>query len=96
MAWHHDSGRPPVSRRWQRSLFPWLAEFGFLQVDGDACVFECSKTMTTPSGPRTERLLLGVYVDDLAVVYNTDDEHSLYRSFTDTLVQDWNESRRRR
>jgi len=82
-------GMTQAGRRWQRSLFPWLTEFGFTQVDGDACVFECAKTMTTPSGPRTERLLLGVYVDDLAVVYDSDDKHSLYRSFTDTLERDW-------
>jgi len=82
-------GMTQAGRRWQRSLFPWLKEFGFTEVDGDACVFECTKSMSTPSGSRSERLVIGVYVDDLAVVYEHDDEHSLYRSFVDTLERDW-------
>ena len=46
--------------------------------------------MQTPTGPRRERVHVGVYVDDLAMVYREDDEHSLYRSFITALEARWN------
>ena len=64
-------------------------DFGFKEVKGDPCVFECERKMSTPNGPRLERLILGVYVDDLAAVYIHDDEHSLYHHFTTQLLKDW-------
>ena len=45
--------------------------------------------METPSGPREETLHLGCYVDDLAILYEFDDEHSLYRDFVDKLTTRW-------
>ena len=46
--------------------------------------------MRTPSGPRTERVHVGVYVDDLAIVYDHDDNHSLFKHFVDALGKKWN------
>jgi hypothetical protein len=78
-----------AGRRWQRTLFPWLKEYGFRQTDSDQSVFTLER-MHVPHGPRTERLYVGVYVDDLAVVYSRDDEHSLYRDFIVALESRWN------
>ena len=83
-------GMAQAGRRWQRTLFPWLKEFGFRQTDSDQSVFTIEGTMPTPDGPRTERLYVGVYVDDLAIAYSHDDEHSLYRNFVTALESRWN------
>jgi hypothetical protein len=80
-------GMAQAGRRWQRTLFPWLKEFGFAQCESDPCVFKCSRTMFTPTGPREEKIILGVYVDDLAVLYVHDDKHSLYREFSNALKE---------
>ena len=45
--------------------------------------------METPDGPREESIHFGVYVDDLAIVYKYDDEHSLYSTFTRALEERW-------
>ena len=42
-------GMTQARRRWQRSLFPWLMDFGFKEVKGDPCVFECERKMSTPT-----------------------------------------------
>jgi hypothetical protein len=47
-------------------------------------------TTQTPSGPREEELIVGVYVDDLQMAYKFDDEHSLYASFVKKLTDRWN------
>ena len=60
-------GMAQAGRRWQRSLFPWLEKYGFVVSNHEPCMFQISKVMDTPDGPRRERLVLGVYVDDLAV-----------------------------
>ena len=65
-----------AGRRWQRTLFPWLKELGFTQTHSDQSVFTLERTMQTPNGPRRERIHVSVYVDDLAMVYREDDEHS--------------------
>ena len=83
-------GMAQAGRRWQRTLFPWLKEYGFRQTDSDQSVFTIEGTMHTPNGPRMERLYVGVYVDDLAIVYSHDDEHSLYRHFVTALESRWN------
>ena len=82
-------GMAQAGRRWQRSLFPWLKEFGFTQSQHDPCVFQLSKVMKTPSGPRSEQLVLGVYVDDIASAYKYDDQYSLYHEFTKALQERW-------
>lgn len=83
-------GMAQAGRRWQRTLFPWLKDFGFAQTHSDQSVFTLERTMQTPNGPRRERIHVGVYVDDLAMVYREDDEHSLYKSFTNALESRWN------
>ena len=83
-------GMAQAGRRWQRTLFPWLLEFGFVQTHSDQSVFTLERTMQTPGGERRERIHVGVYVDDLAVVYSHDDQHSLYRSFISALEKRWN------
>jgi hypothetical protein len=82
-------GMAQAGRRWQRGLFAWLKEFGFQQSQHDNCVFHCEREMQTPDGPRLEKLLLGVYVDDLATGYKYGDKHSLYRLFTTELQKRW-------
>lgn len=84
-------GMAQSGRRWQRTIFPWLldAEQGFTQSDSDSCVFYRSATVTTPNGPREEKLIVGVYVDDLFVLSSCEDEHSLYHSFVERLQSSW-------
>ena len=63
--------------------------YGFTQCHADSCVFPLTKTMQTPSGSREETLYLGCYVDDLGVLYEHDDEHSLYHDFVTKLSERW-------
>ena len=83
-------GMAQAGRRWQRTIFPWLIDYGFTALHSDPCVFHIHKTVQTPDGPRDERLIVGCYVDDLFVLYSHDDDHSLYHSFTEVLQRDWN------
>ena len=76
-------------RRWQRSLFPWLEEQGCQQLHSDPSVFTLTRTMDTPDGPREETIYLGVYVDDLCLVYEHGDDSSLYQHFTRALQDRW-------
>ena len=78
-----------TGRRWQRSLFPWLVEWGLTACDADSCVFHLHREVQTPAGPRKEIFLVGCYVDDLFVLYSHDDEHSLYHQFTKSLQDRW-------
>ena len=82
-------GMAQAGRRWQRSLFPWLLAQGFTQSEADSCIFYSHREVSTPSGKRDERLVVGVYVDDLCVAYSHDDKHSLFHQFTEALQQ-WN------
>ena len=82
-------GMAQAGRRWQRSLYPWLVSWGFVQCHSDPCVFTCSRSVDTPDGPRNERLILGCYVDDLFTLYSHDDEHSLYHKFSRDLAAKW-------
>eukprot|EP00965_Chrysotila_dentata_P054455 1806516-Pleurochrysis_carterae.AAC.1 len=75
-----------AGRRWQRSLFPWLLDFGFKQCDSDPCVFTMTKTIDGTE----QRLTLGCYVDDLFTLYSHDGKGSLYADFTDALTHRWN------
>ena len=84
-------GMAQAGRRWQRTIFPWLTDpaQGFTQLRSDTCVFYRTETVTTPDGPRVERLIVGCYVDDLFVLSSHDDEYSLYHAFTLALQHDW-------
>ena len=82
-------GMAQAGRRWQRSLFPWLKEWGLKQCESDNCVFQLTAMVDTPSGPRKDTLIIGCYVDDLFIVYNTGDRHSLYYRFINDLRKRW-------
>ena len=82
-------GAAQSGRRWQRTLFPWLDDYGFKQHGDDTCVFSIYKAVDTPSGPREEKLILGCYVDDLFCAYSHDDQYSLYHQFTTALKDEW-------
>lgn len=90
-------GMAQAGRRWQRSIFPWLLAWNadspgaprLQQSTMDTCVFHCRHTVQTPSGPRSELLLLGCYVDDLFILSSHTDEHSLYHMFTQELEARW-------
>ena len=83
-------GMAQAGRRWQRSLFPWLKEWGLSQSQSDPCVFHCTRTVDTPAGPRQDWLILGCYVDDLFILPSSSDEHSLYTAFIAALEKRWN------
>eukprot|EP00965_Chrysotila_dentata_P184746 6098906-Pleurochrysis_carterae.AAC.1 len=61
-------GMAQARRRWQRSLFPWLREWGFTQCASDPCVFTAERTVDGV----TQRVILGCYVDDLFTLYTHD------------------------
>jgi hypothetical protein len=82
-------GMAQAGRRWQRTIFPWFLEHGFTQTKSDDSVFTLQRTVDTPSGPRHETLVVGVYVDDLFCLYSHADEHSLYAEFTAALQRRW-------
>eukprot|EP00965_Chrysotila_dentata_P105438 3482160-Pleurochrysis_carterae.AAC.1 len=75
-----------AGRRWQRSLFPWLREWGFAQCASDPCVFTLTRTIEGVD----QRLILGCYVDDLFTLYSHSGPGSLYDSFTTDLATRWN------
>eukprot|EP00965_Chrysotila_dentata_P016299 538880-Pleurochrysis_carterae.AAC.1 len=70
-----------AGRRWQRTLFPWLETQGFRQSSTDTCIF--SKVRDN------DKLVVGCYVDDLFVLYSSDDSGSLYSEFSAALVERW-------
>ena len=82
-------GMAQAGRRWQRSLFSWLSSYGFSACSADSCVFTLRREVVTPSGPRQDVVIIGRYVDDLFIIYNSDDEHSLYKQFTIDLSKRW-------
>ena len=48
-------------------------------------MFQMYRTVGTGRKARTESLLLGVYVDDLAIAYKENGKGSLYHDFTVAL-----------
>ena len=90
-------GMAQAGRRWQRTIFPWLLAWNENVADDprlqqsqlDSCVFWCTHTVSTPSGPRLERLFIGCYVDDLFILASHTDEHSMYARFTSDLSARW-------
>ena len=74
-------GMAQAGRRWQRSLYPWLLEFGFCQAHGDANVFHMKRG--------DERLILGCYVDDLFTLHSHEGEGTLYAEFVAALFDRW-------
>ena len=92
-------GMAQAGRRWQRTIFPWILAWRGIGANGasiqvtqstlDTCVFTCRAQVSTPSGPRDEVLLLGIYVDDIFANSSHDDEHSLYAQFFGALSDEW-------
>ena len=92
-------GMAQAGRRWQRTIFPWILAWRGIAADGssiqieqsklDTCVFTCRARVSTPSGPRDEILLLGIYVDDIFANSSHDDEHSIYAQFFGALSDEW-------
>ena len=78
-----------AGRRWQRSLYPWLEEYGFEASKSDASVFSCRRTISTPTEKRNELVIIGCYVDDLACLHSHDDKHSLYHHSITSLQKSW-------
>eukprot|EP00965_Chrysotila_dentata_P033398 1111606-Pleurochrysis_carterae.AAC.1 len=69
-----------AGRRWQRTLFPWLIEYGFTQCSSDPCVF------TMRGFAPGDELILGCYVDELFVLHRDDAPNSQYAKFTEALA----------
>ena len=82
-------GMAQAGRRWQRALFPWLTSWGLKACEADPCVFHLKREVDTPKGKRLDTLIVGCYVDDLFILYNHDDEYSLYHQFTTDLSKRW-------
>jgi hypothetical protein len=78
-------GMAQAGRRWQRSLFPFLLSLGFTQFAADSCLFRKEELIDGV----LQTILVGVYVDDLAVVYSHEGPGSLYASFSSALVERW-------
>eukprot|EP00965_Chrysotila_dentata_P239535 6203164-Pleurochrysis_carterae.AAC.1 len=72
--------------RWQRSLFPWLRDWGFKQRESDPCVSVAERNVDGTQ----QRVILGCYVYDLFTLYTSDGDGSLYESFTQDLAKRWN------
>ena len=81
-------GMAQAGRRWQRTLFPWLTKLGFVACESEPCVFTLSRN--------GEQLIVGCYVDDLAILYGKDGKGSLYQWFTEALLPRVECRRRRR
>eukprot|EP00965_Chrysotila_dentata_P046222 1536479-Pleurochrysis_carterae.AAC.5 len=75
-------GMAHAGRRWQRSLFPWLKEWGFRQCESDPCVL----TLTRDVGGISQRLIPGCYVDDLFTLHSHSGRGSLYERFASDLA----------
>ena len=87
-------GMAQAGRRWQRTLFPWLLNAGpkggnLSQSESDPSVFFSRCEVKTPNGSRKETLIVGVYVDDLFILYSHSDSHSLYHRFISALCRRW-------
>ena len=74
-------GMPQSGRRLQRTIFPWFQKFGMTPVESDPCIFKMTKTRKDHKSPGEEIMIIGVYVDDLMVLYSHDGEDSLFLKF---------------
>ena len=79
--------------RWQRSLYPWLIEFGLEQSEADPSVFymraEADAHRHKDANTTADVLYVGCYVGDLFILYEHNDNDSLYSKFTAALKQRW-------
>ena len=92
MVWRVDRpiyGLAQAGRRWQRTLFDWFKAWGLEQCQHDTCVFVRNSSVDTSNGPREDTLIVGCYIDDLYIVYNSSDAASLYTKFVLDLQSRW-------
>ena len=86
-------GMAQAGRRWQRSLYPWLIEFGLQQSEADPSVFymraEADAHRHKDANTTADVLYVGCYVGDLFILYEHNDNDSLYSKFTAALKQRW-------
>eukprot|EP00965_Chrysotila_dentata_P086722 2862437-Pleurochrysis_carterae.AAC.1 len=75
-----------AGRRWQRSFFPWLRDWGFTQCSLDPCVFTTQREVDG----RLQQLVVSCYMDDLFTLYSENGPGSLYESCTSDLAARWN------
>ena len=68
-------GMVQAGRRFQRALFTWLLDYGFTRCHADPCVF----TLNNADGH--DRLILGIYVDDVMVLHSSKASDSAYERF---------------
>ena len=67
----------------------YLDLWGLEQCQHDTCVFVRNSSVDTSNGPREDTLIVGCYIDDLYVVYNSSDAVSLYTKFVLDLQSRW-------
>ena len=72
-----------AGRRFQRALFTWLLDYGFTRCHADPCVF----TLNTADGH--DRLILGIYVDDVMVLHSSKASDSAYERFRSAFFSRW-------
>ena len=86
-------GMAQACLRWQRSLYPWLIEFGLEQSEADPSVFymraEADAHRHKDANTTADVLYVGCYVGDLFILYEHNDNDSLYSKFTAALKQRW-------
>ena len=89
-------GMAQAGRRWQRTLFPWLREEAgksggnLTQCESDPSVFfRRARPHKSDSNEACEILVVGVYVDDLFILYSCSGPGSLYQQFISALEQRW-------
>ena len=63
-----------------------MLKLGFRQFSTDSCLFRLERVLDGVA----QTVIIGVYVDDLAIVYSHDGAGSLYESVTNTLTARWN------
>ena len=89
-------GMAQAGRRWQRTLFPWLrgedgvAGGNLTQCESDPSVFfRRARPQEAGSTEDCEILVVGVYVDDLFILYSRTGRGSLFQQFIDALEERW-------
>ena len=84
-------GMAQAGRRWQRTLYPWLLEQlgDNAQLHSNNNVFSVTRENMVNGARRTERLIVGCYVDDLFILSSHRDAGSLYDQFTSALQARW-------
>jgi len=74
-------GMRQAGRRLQRKLLPWVKAQGLTQCFYDPCVHWKREG--------DDILIVGIYVDDMMVLYRSGAAGSLYSNFSDALHRDW-------